>query len=373
VTGLRAAPELERVPIVSLPAAPAPEGVLRRTCACGGSTGPDGECASCRARRLRRSPAGSPAQQLAPPIVHEVLRSPGRPLDAAARTVMESRLGHDFGSVRVHTDERAAESAREVSAQAYTVGRDVVFASGRYAPESGAGRSLLLHELTHVVQQQARPAVEGAELPVGPADDTHEREADRIAAGGARPLGAGAPSSLQRLLFTPIAAGGGLGGLMERERERPPYQVCSRDLQGPQPAGLIANHSYVEAPPFRYAVTGPFCPAALSDSMITGTTAQKWDHSPDPCGKSPTCVSCVPKPGVSDVGACLQAEFNAYQSLSLYRLLGPNSNTFSGTLARACCDGMDPRPFELGNCPGWYDQPAPARAGGTPCPAGPSC
>src|SRR5215204_5149289 len=64
---------------------------------------------------------------VAPPIVHDVLRSPGRPLDHAARAEMEPRFGHDFSRVRVHTDAWAAESARAVDALAYTVGRDVVF------------------------------------------------------------------------------------------------------------------------------------------------------------------------------------------------------------------------------------------------------
>jgi hypothetical protein len=67
---------------------------------------------------------------------------------------MEPRFGYDFGGVRVHTDAKAAESAREVSALAYTVGQDVVFGSGQYVPYSPVGRALLAHELTHVVQQQ---------------------------------------------------------------------------------------------------------------------------------------------------------------------------------------------------------------------------
>jgi len=88
-----------------------------------------------------------------PPIVHEVLRSPGRPLDSATRAFMEPRFGCDFSRVRVHTDARAAESARSVNALAYTVGRDLVFASNLYTPQTN-GRWLLAHELVHVMQQQ---------------------------------------------------------------------------------------------------------------------------------------------------------------------------------------------------------------------------
>lgn len=91
-----------------------------------------------------------------PPIVHAVLRAPGEPLDAATRAFMELRFGQDFPEVRVHTDGRAADSARAVGALAYTVGRDVVFAAGQYAPSTQSGRRLLAHELTHVAHQRKR-------------------------------------------------------------------------------------------------------------------------------------------------------------------------------------------------------------------------
>lgn len=81
----------------------------------------------------------------------------GSPLDGATRSFMEGRLGHDFGDVRVHTGQKADESARSINAQAYTVGNDVVFGSGKYAPGTPAGMHTLAHELTHVVQQKAGP------------------------------------------------------------------------------------------------------------------------------------------------------------------------------------------------------------------------
>jgi hypothetical protein len=90
---------------------------------------------------------------LAPPIVNQVLRSPGHPLDASVRRAMESRWGADFRQVQVHTDELAARSAREVQASAYTVSNHIVFAGGRYAPGATTGRRLIAHELAHVVQQ----------------------------------------------------------------------------------------------------------------------------------------------------------------------------------------------------------------------------
>src|SRR5207253_648342 len=71
----------------------------------------------------------------------------------STRSFMEPRFGHDFSQVRVHTDERAAESARSVNALAYTAGQDVVFGGGQYEPGTNEGKKLLAHELTHVVQQ----------------------------------------------------------------------------------------------------------------------------------------------------------------------------------------------------------------------------
>jgi hypothetical protein len=85
--------------------------------------------------------------------VLQTKESPGQPLDSATRAFMETRFGHDFSGVRVHTDSKAAESTRAVNALAYTVGMDVMFGEGQHAPDTGVGRRLIAHELTHVVQQ----------------------------------------------------------------------------------------------------------------------------------------------------------------------------------------------------------------------------
>ncbi len=93
----------------------------------------------------------------APPIVHDVLQSTGDPLDAGTRAFMEPRFGHDFSRVRVHTDTKAAASARAVDALAYTVGQDVVFGAEQYAPGTQEGKKLLAHELAHTIQQLHAP------------------------------------------------------------------------------------------------------------------------------------------------------------------------------------------------------------------------
>jgi hypothetical protein len=116
---------------------------------------------------------------VAPPEVTEVLSRTGEQLDVPTRLLARKALGRDFSHVRVHTDAPAAASAHSVDALAYTVGRHIVFGPGRYAPRTPAGNALLLHELTHVVQQDGREDVTQGPIAVGPADTPHEREASR--------------------------------------------------------------------------------------------------------------------------------------------------------------------------------------------------
>ena len=189
---------------------------LQRKCACGGTPGPSGECEGCRKRRLQQKICTP--QQVDPPwratrddssvlpIVHEVLNSPGQPLDPATRTFMEKRFfggftqlpvqrqssepmlgasngarerhanrvaelvlkgsppkGHqmsfNFDGVRIHADEKAARSAQALNARAYAVGSSIVFGRGQFAPGEPFGRWLLAHELAHVAQEQHQPAL----------------------------------------------------------------------------------------------------------------------------------------------------------------------------------------------------------------------
>lgn len=111
------------------------------------------------------------AHSIAPSSVGTALNSPGRPLDDGTRAFFEARFGHDFSAVRVHSDPTAQGSAQEVNATAFTVGRDIVFGTGRYAPGTHEGRRLLAHELTHVVQQsdaRMAPAVQRQTAPPPP-------------------------------------------------------------------------------------------------------------------------------------------------------------------------------------------------------------
>lgn len=132
----------------------------------------------------------------------------GQPLPLSLRTYFEPRLGHDFGDVRIHTDGAAAEAARAVRAHAYTTGHDVFFGAGQYSPYSLGGRTLLAHELTHVVQQRtARPPAD--HLSISEPDDPAEREADRVA----EVIGKGRMAEPQSLTTHQIVARQGEGDL----------------------------------------------------------------------------------------------------------------------------------------------------------------
>ena len=181
---------------------PLSRALLQHKCACGDLAGFSGQCAECSRKRvtglqaklaisdpgdeyeqeadrvaeqvMRMSPVAVSRQQSermvqpvvqrrvasgvgslgeAPPIVHEVLNSPGQSLDPATRDFFEPRFGYDFGSVRVHSGAVAAQSARVIHADAYTVGHDIVVGS-RFTSGTRKGCNLIAHELAHVVQQR---------------------------------------------------------------------------------------------------------------------------------------------------------------------------------------------------------------------------
>jgi len=124
-------------------------------CSAGGAT-----CPSCEEEetRVQRKAANAPSTEHGAGEVGSDFASPlrgGAPLDAASRAFFEPRFGHSFGNVRVHTGPEAAAAARSIDARAFTLGRNVAFAAGEYEPQSERGRSLLAHELVHVVQQRS--------------------------------------------------------------------------------------------------------------------------------------------------------------------------------------------------------------------------
>jgi hypothetical protein len=142
----------------SAPAAPLAGRILRRKCACGNhATG--GVCDECKEQAvLQRKAAGQNAPETIPPIVRDVLNSPGQPLEKATAEFMESRFGHDLSGVQVHTDARAQQAAAAVNARAFAFGHHLTFGAGEYSPQTMSGSRLLAHEIAHVVQQTGQRA-----------------------------------------------------------------------------------------------------------------------------------------------------------------------------------------------------------------------
>ncbi len=339
---------------------PARGGLLQRQCACGGA-GRAGECQECRAAgaAVQRLAAGPGGAHLAPPTVHEVLRSPGQPLDPATRAFMEPRFGHDFGRVRVHSDAHAAESARAVNALAFTVGRHVVFAAGQYAPHTSTGRHLLAHELTHVAQQPSGAAGSEGQLTVGPSHDSFEREADQmagqVAAAGeqsqsGRPVDAPVNAVRQRLVQRQEGGAAAAGSEV--------VYLCSKPLE----TSPVGTHAF-----FRVGGSGPGNPT-YSLEPVNQPLFDPDDFDQEHGWKS-GCWQGVPMRDYPEdfnaegncqataiARSCIESEFASYP-IGLYCTLGPNSNTFVGEVARNC--GLsDPDP------PGWNpgiddDPPAP--------------
>ena len=196
------APEPARHAPVAVRVTPAPAPVLQRAaCACGRPVLEGGECTECRHQRLQRAASAQSAVGGVPSSVHRTLHSPGAPLDPGTRSTMESRFGHDFSQVRVHHDAGASASAHDVGARAYTVGQDVVFGAGRYAPDTSEGQHLLAHELAHTIQQHGlQRAPDHINTDQGPAYQRLEREAESAAAaamqGGPVALPTSAPGAV---------------------------------------------------------------------------------------------------------------------------------------------------------------------------------
>ena len=152
------------------------------------------------------------------PDVRKALDRPASRLPDGVNAELSQHYGRDFRDVRIHTDAQAAQAALAIGAEAYTVGRDIVFAPGAYRPESSDGLRLIAHEAAHVVQQGAQSHGSGA-LQLGCTDSDAEREADLAAEhfdridGGAplAPRPRHGPPTLQRSLLGSIV-GGLLGG-----------------------------------------------------------------------------------------------------------------------------------------------------------------
>jgi hypothetical protein len=156
--------------------------------------------------------------------VHDVISQSGEPLARDVREDMESRLGHDFQDVRVHSDGAADASARSVNANAYTVGSHIVFQRSAFDPGSHKGRTTLAHELTHVIQQRNGP-VDGTPaaggISVSDPSDRFEREAATTAERAMSAPAPAAPSTASAQLQREAGEEPVQGSFVQRQDEEP--------------------------------------------------------------------------------------------------------------------------------------------------------
>ena len=356
--------------------------LLQRKCDCGTHAGP--ACDSCadEKQKLQRHATGAHTSGAVPGIVGEVLRTPGTPLDTAARAFFEPRFARDFSRVRIHTDGRAAASAEAVQASAYTVGSDIVFGRERYQPASPHGRQLLAHELTHVVQQSGSPA-SGALRLTSPSDAS-ERDADRASSaainGSARIAPAGGRVVARNFITDLFSSSSKSSGDSSRSSSRssgseggPGQQTagglpnnpanCRVDVRATHIGGFLSAfpiwHTFVVhadetgRESFFRGGPGGSCPGVAGTYGTIKTDS--GDYTPGTIDWDPDAPSETVATGAAACGkkSCLAGEMPRIDATCTpYKPLGPNSNTVAKTILSNC--GLPQRKPVL-IAPGWGD------------------
>jgi len=236
-----------------------------------------------------------------------VLSEPGRPLDTTTLRDFGTRFGHDFSGVRVHADDRAAQTAASLSARAYTVGRHVVFGRGEYAAGTPTGRRLLGHELAHVVQQsRGGPTAPSATPGLERAAD---QAADQVARGApAKVEGAGAVGLACQTIFEQFSGGKYLWSLLKgalehgrpaadivddvkhltpAERDQAIDDMVKERAQRAHDQGFRSGQQSVETDPAKRAVFDPMLAQGQRvldqiDAVLDGLTPAGYGRKPIP-------------------------------------------------------------------------------------------
>jgi Domain of unknown function (DUF4157) len=329
-------------------------GLLQRKCACGARPGPTGECEECRKKRLALKHKAGPSEPgprnnfAVPPVVDEVLHSPGQPLDAATRAFMEPRFGHDFSQVRVHANERAAESVRAVDALAYTVGRHIVFGSDQYVPTTVSGKRLIAHELTHVLQQAASetPGPDRYSAGINEADQEHEAESRsrRILS---------EPAGTPHLTHVPVR---GSEGPLQRQPQLPgppPLQGqinltvdaqgrVSLSIAGPQNVPVVAQPTIGirRDPNGKYHLLVGGKDKLVSVDEIPALLRSAVGQAGTPGGKTPS--SAIKVPSCSQLMTLDGTRFKTFAEHRVDRILNPNWLDLTPALYDALVEACQP-------------------------------
>jgi hypothetical protein len=252
-------------------------------------------------RKEQSTHADAPAT--VPPLVHQALNSSGQPLDESTRAFMESRFGLDFSHVRVHTSSAAVDTAESINAKAFTVGPNIAFGAGQYAPESREGRQLLAHELTHVVQQNGSQVQRAQPRATG--------QAPQVANAGE--LGAGTnggsdgpDTGFGRLNFLSTAA---VPALQRDETDSPPATYSEAE------AACIAP----EVPPQPMVSYATFVDIEVPDRK-GGTRTQRVNFRDDVTSSPAITLYAVP---LAYIGAVIDDSRNVCEATDMDALRGP--------------------------------------------------
>jgi hypothetical protein len=251
--------------------------------------------------RIQRLSGQSNGQtDAAPASVDQALASPGRPLEPALRQDIEQRFGYDFSRVRVHSGTAAEQSARELNANAYTVGHNIVFGAGRFAPGTHEGRRLIAHELTHVVQQSGADGIN-----MGESDD--KRGLSHIS------------QALQQGRSAPSPVGVSIG--------RMPNRLLQRDEKPATKEAKALEATIAEAEAASREIADEWKEIrALAKSDVLKMVIAKGDHVVELVGAHTQLAIDALRAGQSatELTTVLETDLAAYRFVAWYVVVGAN-------------------------------------------------
>jgi hypothetical protein len=243
-----------------------------------------------QAVQMKEASGRSSAASSAGPANLTNMTAGGQSLSDSTRAYFEPRFGHDFSPVRIHSDQSAAESAESVKARAYTLGRNIVFGAGEFAPETSEGRRLLTHELVHVVQQggaaprgSALPAQGVGRSPKPSGNDLH------LQSNQALPTFSPVANTIQRQ--DPLKE---MEGEKPEEESKDPIRKACGKPPGSNPWVEVAKDRYVSIPNNPPKMRGPIvdtvgCPPMGSGNVVFVSGRPAWDFDIP-------CSDCVLQP-----------------------------------------------------------------------------
>ena len=224
----------------------------------------------------------------------------GQPMGGTVQREMGESFGHDFSSVRVHTDNRANHLSNQINARAFTLGNNIFFRSGAYNPSTSQGKNTLKHELTHVIQQGGKNPGNGP-LVLGDADTSHEREAKKVAASNSVSIKPAQAGVQRQLLNTALSSGRSLSG-----------NVVQRFMDGfkNKMKSVFSRGGTTTTPTTTPTTTTLPTTTTTTPTTTTPTTTTTTTATPAPVNPPPTGLSQEEWEKVQGLGAKTHTDWN---------------------------------------------------------------